>query len=163
MPYDQSNQPTARCTIHKLLSTVKLHRFAFDGMRETTGLGRTAHRMLMQIADKHAPCSQTELAEALEISAAAVAVMLKKLEADGYVCRKVNPADTRFNRIALTEKGTNIVNKSHEAFDAIDNAILDGFSEAELLTLNAYIDRMHENIQKACEKAKNKHGKDERT
>ncbi len=159
MPYNSRGEPTVRNTIHKLTTTVRLHHHTFDNIRKTTGLGRAAHRMLLLIAEKEAPCSQTEIAEILEISTAAVAVMLKKLETDGYVCREVNPADTRFNSILLTEKGTDIVEKAHEAFDAADTAMMKNFSQAELLTLNAYLDRMQENIRAACETAKNKNGK----
>lgn len=138
----------ARETIHNLIVTMREHRRIFDAMRERTGLGRTAHRMLMILADHPEGCAQTKLAEVLEISPAAVTVMLKKMEADGYIMRTVSPNDSRLNTTELTEKGKLIVTESKKAFFEIDNAVFDGFSEEETRTLNGYLDRLRANMRK---------------
>lgn len=138
----------ARNTVHKLIVTMKKHRGLFDKMRERTGLGRSAHRMLMILSDSDDTLSQTFLAEKLEISTAAVAVMLKKMEGDGYILRKANTSDSRFNTIELTAKGAEIVESSKKAFFAIDSALFDGFEENEMDKLNEYLDRLQTNIAK---------------
>ena len=147
MPLQNADEISAHNTIQKLITTMRKHHHVFDKMRERTGLGRSAHRMLMILSDTGGDLSQTYLAEKLEISTAAVAVTLKKMETDGYILRKTNTADSRFNTIALTEKGAKIVELSKSRFNAIDEAIFEGFSVQEMAQFNVYMDRIQANIR----------------
>lgn len=140
--------PIEREALHKMIAAMKWHRRMFDTMREKTGLGRSAHRALMILSD-HGDLSQTALAERLEISTAAVAVLLKKMEAEGYLLRTANTNDSRTNSIKLTEQGQAIVVRSRKEFSAIDKAVFEGFSEAEMRSLIGYLDRVQSNMEKA--------------
>ncbi|MBO3749413.1 MarR family transcriptional regulator [Streptosporangiaceae bacterium NEAU-GS5] len=51
------------------------------------------------------PCSQQELADALEVTAPALFGMLGELERDGLIRRGRNPADRRAAQLSLTERG----------------------------------------------------------
>lgn len=144
----------ARNTVHKLISVMKRHKSLFDIMREKTGLGRSAHRTLMILSDTGG-LSQTSLAEKLDISTAAVAVMLKKLESDGLIFRKADQSDTRFNRISLTEKGAKIVENSKKDFYTIDAAMFEGFENSEFEVFNNYLNRLQNNIEKIEKGEKN--------
>ena len=73
-----------------------------------TGVYRSQHRMLM-ILGKHPDCSQSAIAEKLEISPAAVAVSLKKLEKAGYISRQCDEADNRMNHVVVTPKGKEVI------------------------------------------------------
>ena len=145
---ESASEIAARDTVHKLIITMKKHRRLFDEMREQTGLGRSAHRMLMILSDSDDNSSQTSLAEKLEISTAAVAVMLKKMEGEGYILRKPSESDSRFNAIELTPKGSEIVENSKKAFSAIDASLFDEFNNEEMKILNEFIDRLQKNIAK---------------
>ena len=136
----------ARDTIHKLITTMRKHRKLFDIMREETGLGRSAHRTLMIVSNANEQISQTMLVEKLEISTAAVAVMLKKLESDGYIVRKTNSSDSRFNTILLTDLGEEIVSKSKKDFFSLDAAAFEGFGEDEMKSFNILLDKIQNNI-----------------
>ncbi|MBQ5389703.1 MAG: MarR family transcriptional regulator [Clostridia bacterium] len=138
---------SARETIHNLLTTMRKHRRIFDTVRARTGLGRSAHRMLMILSENPDGCAQARLAEVLEISPAAVTVILKKLEAEGYILRTVNPADSRLNTTELTEKGKTIVVESHKTFTEIDDAVFEEFTKAEMETLNGFLQRMQTNME----------------
>lgn len=138
----------AKATIHKLITTMRKHHRVFDIMRERTGLGRSAHRMLMILSDSDGTLSQTSLAEKLEISTAAVAVTLKKMEADGYILRKTSEEDSRFNSIELTDAGKNIVEISKKSFEFIDTSIFAGFDKNEMEQFSCYMDRIQANIRK---------------
>ncbi len=142
----ETEKYSARETIHTLLTTMRGHHRIFDAVRVRTGLGRTAHRMLMILSDTPDGCAQARLAEVLEISPAAVTVMLKKLEAEGYIQRTANPTDSRLNTTELTEKGKVIVGESHKTFAEIDNTVFDGFTATEMETLNGFLQRMQANI-----------------
>lgn len=138
---------SARDTVHALICTMRKHRRIFDTIRARTGLGRSAHRMLMILAEHPDEYSQTRLAEALEISPAAVAVMLKKLEGDGYIQRMSCPTDSRLNTTELTEKGKVLVVESRKTFSEIDEAVLQGFSDTDKETLLSLLMRMQANME----------------
>lgn len=152
MAENNTSEMSARGMVHKLITTMRKHHHVFDKLRERTGLGRSAHRMLMELSDADGAASQTWLAEKLEISTAAVAVMLKKMEADGYILRKTSAEDSRFNAIELTKAGKDIVAMSKQSFEAVDAAIFDGFSKEEMAQLDAYVDRISINIRSLEEK-----------
>ncbi|NBJ93171.1 MarR family winged helix-turn-helix transcriptional regulator [Parablautia muri] len=109
-----------------------------------TGLYRSQHRMLM-ILGKHPDCSQTELAEMLDISPAAVAVTLKKLEKAGYISRQCNVEDNRINHVIMTEKGKKAIDISLVYFKEIENALLMGFSKEEMELLEGFFLRIIKN------------------
>lgn len=111
---------------------------------ENTGVYRSQHRLLM-ILGKHPDCSQTELAERLEISPAAVAVSLKKLEKSGFISRQCQENDNRVNQVVVTEKGWKTIDLSTQYFKEMENAFLNGFSLEELKRLEVFLERMIKN------------------
>ena len=111
---------------------------------ENTGVFRSQHRLLM-ILGKHPDCSQTELAERLEISSAAVAVSLKKLEKSGFISRQCQENDNRVNQVEKKEKGWEIIDQSVQYFKEMDKAFLKDFSLEELRQLEAFLERMIKN------------------
>lgn len=111
---------------------------------EKTGVYRSQHRLLM-ILGKHPECSQSEIAEILNVSPAAVTVSLKKLEKGGYISRQSHENDNRINQIKVTEKGREAIDLSIEQFRMIDGALLAGFSDEELSLLEGFLARIIEN------------------
>ena len=97
------------------------------------------------ILGKHPDCSQTALAERLEISPAAVAVSLKKLEKSGFISRQCQENDNRVNQVVITEKGWKIIDLSTQYFKEMENAFLSDFSEEELKQLQSFLERMIKN------------------
>ena len=90
--------------------------------------------------------SQRELARALRLSPATVAVSLKNLEGKGYLLRITDEGDQRRNRVHLTEKGRNAVERGTEAFQAVEKQMLAGFSGEEKERLTGFFVRMLENL-----------------
>lgn len=117
---------------------------SIDKKVEGTGVYRSQHRLLMLLG-KFPECSQTEIAEKMEVSPAAVAVSLKKLEKSGYVSRQCNENDNRVNHIAVTEKGWETIKASRKDFNEIENAFFIDFSETELEQLEEYFRRVIQN------------------
>ncbi|MDE5907330.1 MAG: MarR family transcriptional regulator [Lachnospiraceae bacterium] len=109
-----------------------------------TGIYRSQHRLLMFLG-KHPDCSQTELAEKMDISPAAVAVSLKKLEKGGYINRQSHAEDNRINHVEVTEKGKGAISVSIQYFKEIENAMLKDFSAQELDNLKHYLERIIQN------------------
>lgn len=130
--------------IHLLGVTDRTLKRSIAKKVEKTGVYRSQHRLLM-ILGKHPDCSQTELAERLEISPAAVAVSLKKLEKSGFISRQCQKNDNRVNQVVITEKGWEIIDQSVQYFREMDKAFLKDFSLEELRQLEAFLERMIKN------------------
>lgn len=111
---------------------------------EDTGIYRSQHRLLM-ILGEHPDCSQTVIASKMEISPAAVAVSLKKLEKSGYITRSCDAEDNRMNHVIITEKGKKAIDQSILHFQEIENAMFEGFSEEELKMYTAFFERIISN------------------
>ena len=120
---------------------------SIDKRVEGTGVYRSQHRLLM-ILGKHPECSQTELAEILDISPAAVAVSLKKLEKAGFIRRQCKENDNRVNHVDITENGRKAIDVSIHYFMEMENAIFLGFSEDEMEQLECFFRRIIENGEK---------------
>lgn len=110
-----------------------------------TGVYRSQHQLLMQIAH-HPKSSQIEIAERLDISPAAVAVSLKKLEKGGYIKKDLDTTDNRINQIEVTEKGKYVVEKSHLIFEEIEKTIFEGFTEEEIEKTGELLERIYQNL-----------------
>ncbi len=108
---------------------------------------RSQHMLLMHLSRLKEPPSQKELAEHLEVSPAAVAVSLKKLEAEGYIARSATEDDSRINEITITPKGREIIEESRRILDGIDAEIFAGIGHDELLRCIETLGRIEANIK----------------
>ncbi len=124
----------------------KMHRKKMERLLEGTGLHRAQHRLLMTLSEGKFE-SQAELAAVLEISTATVAVSLKKLERDGYIQKTTKKDDSRAKFVSLTEKGEDVVARSREIFAYMDQSVIRGFSEEELVTLRKFLKQMYDNVK----------------
>lgn len=131
---------------HRLMRVNRLHRKAVDKSMSETGLHKSQHMMLMYLSREKCR-SQKAIAQHFDISPAAVAVSLKKLEADGYIYRQTCENDCRFNEIEITEKGKQVVNFSHDMFVRIDEASFDGVSMQERKVFADVLEKMRENLK----------------
>lgn len=130
---------------------IRLFRLADQALKrvvskkvEGTGLYRSQHRLLM-ILGKHPDSSQSAIAEKMDISPAAVAVTLKKLEKGGYINRQCFAEDNRMNHVELTQKGQAAFNQSIRCFQEIEDAVFEGFSAEELELVESFFHRIIKN------------------
>lgn len=91
-------------------------------------------------------CTQVEIAKALYISPASVAVSTKRLQKAGMIEKKVDEDSLRKNRIRMTPKGREIVESCRLAMKKTDNEMFSGFREEELEQLKGFLDRMLVNL-----------------
>lgn len=122
-----------------------------------TGLHRSQHRLLM-ILGRNPDCSQTVLANMLEVSPAAVAVALKKLEKSGYIERQCYELDNRMNHVVVTEKGMEAIRMSCIYFQKVENVLLQGFSEEELDAAEKFFRKVIQNSEDFCKSENKKKG-----
>lgn len=126
------------------------HRRRVNEEWNARGLGDVGAPMiiatLFQSEKEGRTLSQRELARILRLSPPTVAVSLKNLEGKGYLLRTTDEGDQRRNRVHLTEKGRSTVERGNEAFQAVEEQMLAGFSEEEKAQLTGFFVRMLENL-----------------
>lgn len=87
-----------------LISDVsRLMRRVYDRRVEHLGLTRAQWRVLVHLYRREG-CSQTELAAILEIEKPTLGGLIDRLEAKGWVERRIDRGDLRAKRIVLTER-----------------------------------------------------------
>ena len=133
--------------IATMIRNDRMHRALIDERIHPIGSNRTAHMMLMHLSRKERCPSQRELADHLRVTPAAVTGILKKLEADGLICREEG-RDCRYHEISLTEEGRGVVERSRAIFADVDHSLFEGFTEAELATYLALMQKMNANMQR---------------
>ncbi len=136
--------------IEMMIRTDHMHRHLIDSCVKDIGVQHTQHRILMHLARHKLLPSQKELAEHLNITAAAVTLSLKKLERDGYIERSLGQ-DNRFNEIMITEKGRALVSKTRDAFSKTDRSLFVSFTSEELDAYIKALEKMQENMNRIIE------------
>lgn len=136
-----------------LLQATRMHHSEVERKVGTLGVHHSQHRMLMRLSRGDVTNSQRELADAMNISPAAVTATLKGLEKDGYITRSMGSDDNRRNNVCITAAGIAKVEESRRLFEAIDRQAFDGFSQEELETFMALLRRMIDNFRTADDKS----------
>ena len=137
-------------TVHVFLRIMRRHHACVERRIGDLGIHHSQHRMLIYLTHHTGEIpSQRELAEVLGVSPAAVTTTLQRLEREGYVTRTITDEDNRKNEICVTEKGRAKVMEGREAVEATDRAMFDGFTEEELATLRAMMERIDKNLDAA--------------
>ena len=126
----------------------RLHHLFFQCISKTLGNpfvhpGQAA--LLGCLLDKGS-ISQGELCRALQVSAAAVAVSLRRLEQQGMILRLKNPSDLREKLLSLTPLGIQTAKDIRIAVDKVQTQAIEGFSAEELECLLGYLTRIINNM-----------------
>ena len=133
--------------IDLLIKINRAHKKMIDcGVSTKIGFHRTQHIILMKLSKSETLPSQKELAQHLGITPAAISGALDKLEAGGYIKRKIGN-DNRFNEIEITDRGKSVVTETRELFSLIDESLFVGFSSEEIASLKSYLERINGNTQ----------------
>jgi DNA-binding MarR family transcriptional regulator len=134
------------------------HHAAIQAELNAAGLREVCHPMLLSILqsycdqDEEGKChAQSQLAQALHVSPAAVANSLKSLEKSGYIRREPGAQDARRNQIIVTEKGAQAVEGCLQAFERVSQRMLCDFSPQEKELLQNLQQRMLQNLSKTQE------------
>ena len=132
--------------VWEIIKIAREHRKIVEKRICALGIHPSQHHFLMHIA-KNGACTQNHIAEAMEVSAATVAVSLKKLEKGGYIEKRISPEDGRSNLIALTAKGEDVVQQSKTLFEEVDGQMFEMISEEQQEELHNFLDKMINNLK----------------
>ena len=131
--------------IDALIHTMRLHHRVVERRIDGLGVHHSQHRMLMRLSDLGRSVSQRELADAMDVSPACVARMLKPLAAAGLV-EKAGGPDGRRNEISVSVEGMQLVEDSKAVFRQIGEQMFKGLTGEELQTLGEMLERLKENL-----------------
>ncbi len=140
----EENRP--RETMGRLMKVNRLHRSVVEKRFKELGVHRTQHMMLVYISKSESPPSQKQLAEHFDVTPAAIAMSLKKMEKNGLIERTASKGDNRVNVVQLSEKGKSVLDQTRELFKVMDETAIQGISCEEFEILNSALDRMTVNL-----------------
>lgn len=89
---------------------------------------------------------QKKLAEKLGVKPPSITVMLKKIEAEGYIIKKQDEKDQRITRIFITPEGEKIADHTKKTLDILGKEIFAGIEEEELMFLRRLLLQMKDNL-----------------
>ena len=133
-----------------MILTDRMHRKECERRFSSLNIHRSQHMMLMAIARMGNGVSQKELADELNISPAAVAKAMKKLECDAMIMRSSSSGDARQNEIVITDKGKAIVDESRRIMKEFDEETAQHLSDSELDSLYTLLSKLHSSLSKIC-------------
>jgi DNA-binding MarR family transcriptional regulator len=128
----------------------RLYGRQFDQLsREELGLSRAQCRLIGQVAfdESGRPATQAEIAQHLDLTPMAVATMVDRMEAAGWITRRPSDTDRRANSIELQPRAEVALEKAIAVGDRVQEAALVGFSAAERKQLVAMLQRVRANLQ----------------
>ena len=129
-----------------IIKIAREHRKTVEKKICSLGIHPSQHHVLMHLAMNGA-CTQNQIAEAVEVSAAAMAVSLKKLEKGGYIEKRISEFDGRSNFIALTAKGEEVVQQSKLMFEEVDKKMFEALTEEQQNQLHEYMEQITNNLK----------------
>lgn len=133
--------------MNKILRIDRGHKATIEAQMSRLGIHRSQLQVLIYLYFHSEAPTQDQIAKTMEISPAAIAVTLKKLEAAGLVERTVRMKNGREKEVHLTDEGKKAVKVSFEIFNAVDDVLTNGFSDDELAIFEDFLDRMSDNLK----------------
>jgi DNA-binding MarR family transcriptional regulator len=127
----------------------RLYGRQFDQLsRVEVGLSRAQCRLIGQVAYGHPGRlpTQAEIAQNLDLTPMAVATMVDRMEAAGWITRTPSTTDRRANAIALQPPAEAALDKAIALGDRLQESALAGFGADERRQLMAMLQRVLANL-----------------
>ena len=148
---NNARQQKISLLIRHFLHVSRLHRVMIESEISKLGIHCSQHNMLVLIANSKNIC-QKDIARELEISSAAVAVTLNKLESSGLIARSQSFDDARMNHITITDKGAELLKTTKEMFTGLDEEFFKGVTDEDIDRMNEVLAKITENLKSNADK-----------
>ena len=132
--------------ISTILRVMRLHRSVVEKRVGELGIHRTQYMLLNYLSNSEGAPSQKQIAQSFDVTPAAIATSLKKMEKNGLIERKSDEADNRVKVITVSEKGRELLEKTRMLFNQINDAMFDGVTEAEYAEMKRVFMLMTDNL-----------------
>ncbi len=90
---------------------------------------------------------QRDLEKRFGITRSTASKVVGRMVKNGLIERQSIPEDARLKKLVLTKRAWEILSCMEAEFQAMENALLDGFTKEEIARLYDYIERMQENVK----------------
>ena len=131
----------------EISKVLRLHRSIVNREAVEAGVYMGQHRILGYIA-QHEGCTQNEVAQAMQQSAASISVTTKRLQEEGLLDKYPDKASLRVNRLRITEKGKENGRKFRDVMVRTNERMFEGFSDEELGRLASDMERLYTNLDR---------------
>ena len=130
---------------HVLARICRLNRGLMHNLMSKIGLHQ-GQPYVLELLWQEDGRTHSELAAQLHVSAATVSNTIRRMEKAGFVERRPDPHDERVSRVYLTAAGWDIQQTVKRLLQTFEMWALDGFSEAEVVVLQDFCGRLHDNL-----------------
>ena len=113
---------------------------------EATGLSNGQPKVLAFLKS-HEGRSQKEIAQACQLEPSSVTILLKRMEQQGILERRLREGDQKTRCVFLTGRGRKLASCAVDSFFRIEERALSGFREEEKARLMDYCRRIVDNLQ----------------
>jgi MarR family transcriptional regulator for hemolysin len=125
--------------------TAKVLSRAFDDALSAAGGSLPSWLVLMSLKGR-VPGAQRELAESVGVEGPTLTHHLNRMEAQGLLTRRRDPANRRAHLVELTEAGDAAFAGLRQTVVAFDARLRAGFTDEELAHLRGYLERLQANV-----------------
>jgi MarR family transcriptional regulator for hemolysin len=121
----------------------------FDRSADQVGLSRARYGLIAAVA-RYPGATQRQLAKMLEVTEAAAGRMVERLCLDGYLERRMNPADRRGHFVHLTALAEPVLATMREIAESNENQAFVDIDDEELVMLDRILKKIAGNIAGAA-------------
>lgn len=137
----------------------ELARAGLEARRAFSVISDTSERQrqLLLLLYEHGEVSHATLQQRLGVDGATVTRLVKQLESEETVNRRLDPTDNRFTLVSLTETGKQMAAEVHEGRRQFQRRLLAGVNSEEQKTVIRVLEQVRTNLKSVA------HRDDERT
>lgn len=103
---------------------------------------------LMKLINNNPEANQKQLAKEMRFTEGAMSISVKKLRELGMVEKVQLESDMRYHKLAITDRGREILSDYEKYLYKLMKDIFVGFTEEELKKLKEYVSRVNNNLEK---------------
>jgi MarR family transcriptional regulator for hemolysin len=140
--------PAEREVLFQLVDTARAMRTYMDQCVRRQGMTRAQWAVLLRL-ERHEGMTQAEMADALEIQPISLVRLIDRLCEQRQVERRPHESDRRANRLYLTPKGRETLERLAPLGQEIAGQLLAGFGASEMRQLMRRLLRIKDNIRTA--------------
>ena len=94
----------------------------------------------------HPHCTQVDVANAMSVSPASIALSTKRLEKSGFIIKEIDENNLRCKRLRLTEKGESVAKRALSIRYEQDVKMYNGLTQEELDMFDKLVDKVTMNL-----------------
>jgi len=136
----------AKIILQKIMRVERVHRSFLNECVSEYNINMSQHALLKFLILSCETPTQKQVSDMFEISPAAVAVMMKKLEKMKLIERIINESDVRKKYVSITQKGRDVMANNKKFFDYIDNEMLKDIDAEDLKVFSKVLNKITDNI-----------------